>query len=59
MADEFNKKRKAGLVQGHGSGFGGSGFKFNDKEEEARKAQRKVFCSSVFCLFVCGLCLFV
>lgn len=42
MADEFNTKRKAGLVQGHSSGFGGTGFKFNDKEEEARRAQRKV-----------------
>lgn len=42
MAEEFTTKRKAGLVQGHSSGFGGTGFKFNDKEEEARRAQRKV-----------------
>jgi len=41
LADAFNAKRKAGLVQGHGSGYGGSGYKF-DKEEDAQvKAARK------------------
>ncbi|QDZ22735.1 DEAD-box ATP-dependent RNA helicase [Chloropicon primus] len=41
MADDFKKKLKEGLVQGHGSGFGGSGFKFNEEEEQNQKAVRK------------------
>ena len=42
MAEEFQTKRKAGLVQGHASGFGGSGFKFDAAEEEDHKNERKV-----------------
>ena len=34
IADRFNDKRKKGLVKGHGTGFGGRGFKFNDEEDE-------------------------
>lgn len=34
LANSFQEKKKAGLVKGHGSGFGGSGFGF-DKSEEA------------------------
>ncbi len=41
LADEFNDKRKKGLVQGHGSGFGGTGFKFNTEEEDKVKVARK------------------
>ena len=46
MADAFGDKRKAGLVQGHSSGFGGTGFKFDKEEDQkikqARKAKAKV-----------------
>ncbi|EIE18729.1 DEAD-domain-containing protein [Coccomyxa subellipsoidea C-169] len=42
LADSFALKRKAGTVQAHGSGYGGSGFKFDNEEEEERKALRKV-----------------
>lgn len=41
MADSFDSKRKAGLVQAHGSGYGGSGFKFDQEEEDKTKAVRK------------------
>ena len=41
MADDFHKKFKQGLVKGHGSGFGGSGFKFDEEEEKRKKAARK------------------
>ena len=33
---------KEGKAKAHGSGYGGSGFKFNDQEEEAVKARKKV-----------------
>jgi hypothetical protein len=42
LAESFNAKRKAGTAQAHGSGYGGSGFKFNTQEDELRKALRKV-----------------
>jgi len=41
MCTSFSKKRDAGLVQAHGSGFGGTGFKFDAKEENQRLADRK------------------
>ncbi|GFH14497.1 DEAD/DEAH box helicase family protein [Haematococcus lacustris] len=41
MADGFIGKRKAGLVAGHGSGYGGSGFKFDAGEADKVKAIRK------------------
>ncbi|KAI8468169.1 MAG: P-loop containing nucleoside triphosphate hydrolase protein [Monoraphidium minutum] len=41
MADSFGEKRKAGLVQGHGSGYGGTGFKFDKTEESVVRAARK------------------
>jgi ATP-dependent RNA helicase DDX46/PRP5 len=37
MADSFLAKRKAGLVAAHGSGYGGSGFKFNVEEQDRVK----------------------
>ena len=41
MADEFNRKRKDGLVGAAGSGFGGSGFKFNQEEQETLRRQKR------------------
>ena len=41
LADGFDRKRKAGLVKAHGSGFGGTGYKFNEEEEMAIKEQKK------------------
>ena len=41
MAEAFGEKRKRGEVQGHGSGFGGSGYKFDAAEEDLMKAERK------------------
>ncbi|KAI7742287.1 hypothetical protein M8C21_002475 [Ambrosia artemisiifolia] len=41
LADGFMAKVNQGLVQAHGSGYGGSGFKFNEEEEEVRKAAKK------------------
>ena len=47
MADGFTAKRKAGLVAGHGSGYGGSGFKFNEEEEDKAKKVCVVMSSPV------------
>lgn len=41
VADSFMAKWNQGLVQGHGSGYGGSGFKFNEEEDEVRRAAKK------------------
>lgn len=41
MADGFETKRKAGVAKAHGSGFGGSGFKFDKAEEAMVKALKK------------------
>jgi ATP-dependent RNA helicase DDX46/PRP5 len=41
LADDFLTKVKQGSEQAHGSGYGGSGFKFNEEEDEARKAVKK------------------
>ncbi|XP_010474699.1 PREDICTED: DEAD-box ATP-dependent RNA helicase 42-like [Camelina sativa] len=41
LADGFMMKVKQGIVQAHGTGYGGSGFKFNKEEEEVRKAATK------------------
>lgn len=43
MADGFTSKRKQGLAQAHGSGYGGTGYKFDENEEDKRKAERKVW----------------
>ena len=42
LADAFLEKCKAGTAQAHGTGFGGTGFKFDTTEEEERRAARKV-----------------
>lgn len=42
LANAFGAKRKAGTVQAHGSGFGGSGFKFDAAEDERHNNERKV-----------------
>lgn len=41
LADGFMAKVNQGLEQAHGTGYGGSGFKFNEEEEEKRKAAKK------------------
>ncbi|KAK9747809.1 hypothetical protein RND81_02G015500 [Saponaria officinalis] len=41
LADGFMVKVKQGLEQAHGTGYGGSGFKFDEQEDEARKAAKK------------------
>jgi ATP-dependent RNA helicase DDX46/PRP5 len=41
LAEAFARKRKDGTAQAHGSGFGGSGFKFNLLEDGKTKAERK------------------
>ncbi|GJN12562.1 hypothetical protein PR202_ga30848 [Eleusine coracana subsp. coracana] len=41
LADQFMAKVKQGTERAHGTGYGGSGFKFNDEEDEARKTSRK------------------
>lgn len=41
LAEAFNSKRKAGLVQAHGSGYGGTGFKFDKEEDSKIKKERK------------------
>ncbi len=42
LAEEFANKRKAGTAQAHGSGFGGSGFKFDAAEDDRHRNERKV-----------------
>ena len=42
LAESFNGKRARGEAQARGSGYGGSGFKFDVGEEEARNAERRV-----------------
>ncbi|XP_057441816.1 DEAD-box ATP-dependent RNA helicase 42 [Lotus japonicus] len=41
LADSFMAKVNQGLEQAHGTGYGGSGFKFNEEEDEVRKAAKK------------------
>ena len=41
LAEGFERKRKAGTARGHGSGYGGSGFKFNEAEDEMIKSLKK------------------
>ncbi|KAF3583987.1 hypothetical protein F2Q69_00027210 [Brassica cretica] len=41
IADGFMVKVRQGTEQAHGTGYGGSGFKFNEEEEEVRKAAKK------------------
>ncbi|CAL9220175.1 unnamed protein product [Arabidopsis halleri] len=41
VADGFMAKVKQGTEQAHGTGYGGSGFKFNEDDEEVRKAAKK------------------
>jgi hypothetical protein len=53
LAESFQAKRKAGLVQGHGSGYGGSGYKFDKSEDAKIKAARK----SKAKVGACALCL--
>ncbi|KAF7836470.1 DEAD-box ATP-dependent RNA helicase 42 [Senna tora] len=41
LACSFTAKVNQGIEQAHGSGYGGSGFKFNEEEDEVRKAAKK------------------
>ncbi|XAR56870.1 RNA helicase [Bertholletia excelsa] len=41
LADGFMAKVNQGLEQAHGTGYGGSGFKFNEEEDELRRAAKK------------------
>ncbi|XP_030466920.1 DEAD-box ATP-dependent RNA helicase 42 [Syzygium oleosum] len=41
LADAFMAKVNQGLEQAHGTGYGGSGFKFNEEEDEVRRAAKK------------------
>ncbi|XP_062191542.1 DEAD-box ATP-dependent RNA helicase 42-like [Phragmites australis] len=41
LADRFMAKVNQGTEQTHGTGYGGSGFKFNEEEDEARKSTKK------------------
>lgn len=53
LAEVFMSKKKQGLVQGHGSGYGGSGFKFDKAEDakikQARKSKAKVRLAVLWC----------
>ena len=42
MAKEHAEKVKRGEARAHGSGYGGSGFKFDSAEEDKEKDRRKV-----------------
>lgn len=41
LADGFMAKVNQGLEQAHGTGYGGSGFKFTEEEDEVRRAAKK------------------
>ncbi|XP_061376217.1 DEAD-box ATP-dependent RNA helicase 42-like [Gastrolobium bilobum] len=41
LADSFMAKVNQGLEQAHGTGYGGSGFKFNEEEDEVSRAAKK------------------
>ncbi|KAF2293903.1 hypothetical protein GH714_005567 [Hevea brasiliensis] len=41
LADGFMAKVTQGLEQAHGTGYGGTGFKFNEEEDEKRIAAKK------------------
>ncbi|MCL7050150.1 hypothetical protein MKW94_024986 [Papaver nudicaule] len=41
LADGFMAKVNQGLEQAHGTGYGGSGFKFTEEEDEVTKAAKK------------------
>lgn len=50
MAREHTEKVKRGEARAHGSGYGGSGFKFDSAEEDKEKDRRKVSLALSFCL---------
>lgn len=41
LADSFSAKVNQGLEKAHGTGYGGSGFKFTEEEDEAKRAAKK------------------
>ncbi len=56
MAEAFGEKRKRGEVQAHGSGFGGSGFKFDSAEDDAKRQERKVSGTELWSSHLCCWC---
>ncbi len=54
MAEAFGEKRKRGEVQAHGSGFGGSGFKFDSAEDDAKRQERKVSRTELWSFHSCS-----
>lgn len=48
MAKEHSEKVKRGEARAHGSGYGGSGFKFDSAEEDKEKDRRKVSCCAPY-----------
>lgn len=53
MAKEHAEKVKRGEARAHGSGYGGSGFKFDTAEEDKEQAKKKV---RTCCIAVRGSC---
>ncbi len=41
LSEDYLAKQKAGTAASHGSGFGGKGFKFDEKEQAKKKLDRK------------------
>ena len=50
MAKEHADKVKRGEAKHHGSGYGGSGFKFDTAEEDQEHAKKKV-CTDAVCTY--------
>ncbi|KAL6194210.1 hypothetical protein ACLB2K_035294 [Fragaria x ananassa] len=49
LASNFKEKVNQGLERAHGTGYGGSGFKFNEEEDEMRKAAKKAQAKEYVC----------
>ncbi|XP_048549360.1 DEAD-box ATP-dependent RNA helicase 42-like [Triticum urartu] len=43
LADRFMAKVKQGTEKAHGTGYGGSGYKFDHEEDEARQSARRAY----------------
>ena len=53
MAEGFEAKKKSGEARAHGSGYGGTGFKFDATEANLVKEKRKVGRGSLCCGTLC------
>ena len=60
MAKEHADKVKRGEAKHHGSGYGGSGFKFDTAEEDQEHAKKKVCTDAVpwfeYAVHICACC---